>query len=135
MHFRVKCDRKQPCDTCRSHGLAASCEYPRASAEQKPVTEQTKVISKLNHLENLIQTLMSDRSGQPSSQPSNSQPGVNSRISSQTVDALPTSFGRLSLDRTEPNYVGSDHWAAIIDGVSFTIAAHEFPQCHARPGR
>jgi hypothetical protein len=38
----------------------------------------------------------------------------------ETEDSLPNTFGRLSLDRTEASYVGSDHWAAIIDGVSLT---------------
>lgn len=33
------------------------------------------------------------------------------------LDALPNSFGRLHLHETEATYVGSDHWAAVIDGV------------------
>jgi hypothetical protein len=88
--------------------------------------EQTNVISKLNHLESLVQTLMSERSSQTSTQRTDDQIEVYTQSACPSVDALPNSFGRLSLDRTEPNYVGSDHWAAIIDGVSFSRASDKF---------
>jgi hypothetical protein len=31
------------------------------------------------------------------------------------------SFGRISMDEEQPNYVGSTHWAAILDNVSMFL--------------
>jgi hypothetical protein len=38
------------------------------------------------------------------------------------VDAA-ESFGRISIEDDQPNYVGSSHWAAILDNVSISSSA------------
>jgi hypothetical protein len=126
----VKCNRKHPCDTCTSHGYAASCAYPKGSVVNKQPTEHTNVIFKLNHLESLVTLLMNERHPQLIGQPSSEKPfGQAGTVSGpEAVDALPNTFGRLSLDQSEASYVGSDHWAAIIDGVSLYFPSHSpFP--------
>lgn len=83
------------------------------------VAEQINVISKLNHLENLIHSLREEQSTASGGYKSNGQPSSQCIRESEIVDTdgLPPTFGRLSLDHKEPSYVESDHWVAIIDGV------------------
>jgi hypothetical protein len=46
-------------------------------------------------------------------------------LANHSADAsqLPTSFGRISLENEETNYVEGSHWTAILDGVSISSCA------------
>jgi hypothetical protein len=125
---RVKCDRNQPCGTCISHGYPSSCAYPDVNVIQsttKPHKSRRRTgnavdaVGKLKDLERLVHLLMSERQQPPSehhqSRQSVSQSG--SALQSNKGESLTSDFGRLSIHGTEAKYVGSDHWAAVIDGV------------------
>lgn len=70
-------------------------------------------MSKLKHLEGLVHLLMSDRQ-QPMIGGNQSNPALHPI----TGDISTSNFGRLSMHDTEARYVGSDHWIAVMDGVS-----------------
>jgi hypothetical protein len=71
---------------------------------------------------------MSERE-QPSPRPMGmlqtpSQSGLNTPR--EFVDALSNNFGHLSLEQADARYVGSDHWATILGGVSSCQAHSTF---------
>ncbi|KAF2648481.1 hypothetical protein K491DRAFT_612671 [Lophiostoma macrostomum CBS 122681] len=127
---QLACDicksRKRPCTNCISHGYPSSCAYSESSGVRKP-TEWSNakysppdVLAKLKDLENLVHLLMSERE-QPSPRPMGLLQASNLSGESapcDTADVLPNNFGRLSLDQAEASYVGSDHWAAVLDEIA-----------------
>ncbi|KIW05313.1 hypothetical protein, variant [Verruconis gallopava] len=85
----------------------------------KSSAKQIDVLSKLHHLENLIHSLKSESTVSGSQSPKDSSSAKSTRESVSTeVDGLSSTFGRLSFDYKRPSYVGSDHWAAIIEGIT-----------------
>ena len=146
---RLKCDRAHPCDKCSKRGQSASCTYANASSISCHEVEQARSSSgsaevqrRLHHLENLVVTLMNDKTPDASNallvsslrQPSvgvsyNSEDTSGSNGTDEMVEErlregddktkmLASSFGRISVERTETSYVGMCHWTAILDDVS-----------------
>jgi hypothetical protein len=137
---RLKCDRNWPCENCVKRNLSSSCTYAHAalreksSSIQKSTNGQKDVQSQLQHLEELVVSLMnkSNRNG-PSSTTNNLQatpqsfPDLTSTNElSQPIETpggnilkdTATVLGRISIEDDQPSYVGSAHWTAILDSVS-----------------
>jgi hypothetical protein len=120
--------------------LSSSCTYVHAalreksSSIQKPTNGQKDVQSQLQHLEELVVSLMnkSNRNGS-SSTTSNLQATPQSSPDLTAANELgqptktlgrnilkdtATVLGRISIEDDQPSYVGSAHWTAILDSVS-----------------
>jgi hypothetical protein len=76
-------------------------------------------VSKLKDLERLVHLLMSERQQPPLDHPPSrhSVSQSESVLRTSTSELSTSAFGRLSMHGTEAKYVGSNHWAAVIDGV------------------
>ena len=142
---RLKCDRQLPCVNCAKRGLSSSCTFIHANIReknfgvQKPTSGSKDFQSQIRRIEDLVVSLMNqtanngplgpeNRSNSTSESSSDrdapasdaageySRPGLDGG-SFQDQDAA-ASLGRISLEDNHPNYVGSSHWAAILDSVS-----------------
>ncbi len=133
--------------------LAPTCTYvhsvPREKHSQvsKPGIGSKDVQTQIRNLEEMVITLMNQTSkNKPSSSTgsnvlstsesslefsvsdlndssgSNDQAGLAGSVLRDTAE----SFGRISIDDNQLNYVGSTHWAAILDNVCpfFSINLH-----------
>ncbi len=135
---RLKCDRNLPCENCIKRNLGVACTYMHAGLKEKSSISKSNsssrdVQSQISHLEELVLSLM-NRTSKLTSQSSESNtqstpassPDCNSGASDPVIAGeLPVtvlrdtaeSFGRISIEDAQPNYVGSAHWAAILDNV------------------
>jgi hypothetical protein len=92
---------KVPLQCMYSRGHADLCEYLTGSPAKQQALKQTNVVDKINRLESLVHSMMSERQSTPviqqSSQPITRQPTLEP--TSAGVDSLPANFGRLALDQ------------------------------------
>lgn len=122
--FRLRCDRKQPCESCIRLGQASACSFAfpqlsRASAKGpiEPAIRDT-LQERIDQLELLARSLV----GKLQDKTATSTPG--SAVSSEATaligneDPLACHFGRMNLQAHESSYVESDHWTAILDEIS-----------------
>lgn len=133
---KVRCDRKLPCNTCISKGIELSCAYPAGS--QRKTT--TSVGERIHELEALVRSLLNQQQvQQPITVPSGisvmGSPAYSSRgadtpresprhvslsdlttLASTDDDEIPTRPDHGSLRGA--SYVGSVHWAAVLDSIS-----------------
>ncbi|KAJ5895070.1 fungal-specific transcription factor [Penicillium taxi] len=126
MQLLLRCDRLDPCSSCKHRGLPA-CTYPEPKrlgsdrvAKEKKQTNASNLTDRIGHLERLITSFVEN---------SNS-PTVLSQIEtdlskdlgiegSQLEKIEPTkSFGHISLQGSKATYVDDTHWSAILDEVS-----------------
>ncbi|CAG8974704.1 hypothetical protein HYALB_00006440 [Hymenoscyphus albidus] len=138
---KLKCDRNSPCQNCIKRDLSSSCTFihaglrrEKAAALQKSGNVGRKdVRSQISHLEQLVVSLMKKSGGIDQNRlgispgPSSDGPRA-SDFSSSTGDDQWTeitglsntteSFGMINIDDDQPNYVGSSHWAAILDNIA-----------------
>jgi hypothetical protein len=120
--------------------LSSSCTYVHAalreksSSIQKSTNGQKDVQSQLQHLEELVVSLMnkSNRNGSstmtsnvqatPQSSPdltaANELGQPTETLSRNILKDTATVLGRISIEDDQPSYVGSAHWTAILDSVS-----------------
>lgn len=142
---KVKCDRNHPCQNCTKRGQAGTCTYLNASTYKRagqPSTssEAASMRQRVIQLERLLRSFIAPSDAGVSttmdSQASASQ-GVNMSVnhfgvsdSSEestsdgdmsgtniVLDRSCPPLGRISLENAETNYVGSAHWAAVLDEV------------------
>jgi hypothetical protein len=62
---------------------------------------------KIGQLEKMVMSLMNGKEGQP----------LVAQSLPSDPSQLPDSFGRISLENAQTNYVESSHWTAVLDGV------------------
>lgn len=140
MTLRLRCDRSLPCQNCVKRDLSVSCTYVHAGVRRdkatpihKPSTNSCSgdVQSQISRLEELVISLMNktNQNGLVTSidAQASSEDGTRPSLDGQRVDDQWTevnglreteeSFGRINIDDEQPNYVGSTHWAAILDNV------------------
>ncbi|KAH7412751.1 hypothetical protein BKA64DRAFT_337135 [Cadophora sp. MPI-SDFR-AT-0126] len=146
-HRKLKCDRNLPCENCVKRNQATTCAYVHASAREKPSqvskansggTASRDVQNQIRHLEEMVITLMNKTSknravtatprndlvtpetspdhGVPTSE--ESEDGEQVTLSGTSFSDTAESFGRISMEDDQANYVGSDHWAAILDNIA-----------------
>ncbi|EWG54382.1 hypothetical protein FVEG_12606 [Fusarium verticillioides 7600] len=119
---KLRCDRQRPCSSCVQRELGLSCTYasdrvPGGDAAHQPrVTTQDRI----RHLESLVFDLMQQSSvsqgqhggGTPCS------PVGSTRSAVDTAFAATPSDDYGSMQSRGANYVGSSHWAAVLDGIA-----------------
>jgi hypothetical protein len=129
---RLKCDRNQPCQNCTKRGLSSSCTFIHAGLHSKTAagihkqgTGSEGIHSRIRNLEELVVSLMHKTAETTEKLPTeaDSQAILSVRETSQSTsehDIVTNSgsLGRLSINDIRPNYVGTSHWAAILDNVS-----------------
>ncbi|KAK9233794.1 fungal-specific transcription factor domain-containing protein [Lipomyces kononenkoae] len=135
---KLKCDRRQPCETCVRRGLSLSCTYVPFHSKEPERHDQRQVgpagtsaiQDRIGQLETLVTSLMNNlqRSNPPRaiSGEKHDSPNPSSAVAApelvynfnQEPSPLADSVGRISLDSTETVYVESAHWTAILDGIA-----------------
>jgi hypothetical protein len=136
----MKCDRNIPCQNCVKRNLSTSCTYinssPRekSSLVQKPGHGSKDVQTQIRNIEELLICLM-NRTSKPTTKihhPATSsfshEPNTHSldpvlfgqseQTSGPGLKDAVESFGQITIKDDQPNYVGSAHWAAILENVS-----------------
>ncbi|KAG9232543.1 fungal-specific transcription factor domain-containing protein [Amylocarpus encephaloides] len=135
---KLKCDRNSPCQNCVKRDLSATCTYihagirrDKASAVQKPANGGHKdVQSQISHLEELVVSLM-NRSGNATNSGKDDESRDQANALCRTpisaleewtdnsgVKQATDSFGSFNIDDDQTNYVGTAHWAAILDNIA-----------------
>ncbi|KAI0967943.1 fungal-specific transcription factor domain-containing protein [Xylaria arbuscula] len=132
---KLKCNREQPCSSCTQRGLAMSCSYS-TNTELSPGVEKGRVQKqpgrlqgRIQQLEDLVVDLM--HKTLPATPVSESQTAVNTsprsivskylqdtHLDNEDVADDASDHGAVELSDTGASYVGSPHWAAILDGIS-----------------
>jgi hypothetical protein len=78
-------------------------------------------VSLMNRTSKLGSTSSLSGSGKSSYSPSDNASPLNDpsydNSGGASLQDTAESFGRISMDEEQPNYVGSAHWAAILDNV------------------
>ena len=141
--LKSKCDREQPCSQCLKKGRGDMCEYPLPARRKKPAVTMQK---RLRHLESMVKDIMPTLEGQsiPSTERSNSSSGtpqstftpsqvsalnsqsdsISAQETGQTSVSTSQTSGRLFLEGSESRYVGTSHWAAILENVGLIVTLH-----------
>ncbi|KAJ5287836.1 hypothetical protein N7478_003522 [Penicillium angulare] len=129
---KLKCDRNQPCGSCRHRGLSLSCTYPQSTtSETRHIAKHSRQISssglteRIGQLEKLISSLVGDdaRRKAPSqvdiSYPSGPGPTKDPQpVKPENANDPSDSFGHISLRDSKTTYVQDTHWTAILDGIT-----------------
>jgi hypothetical protein len=126
--------------SCVKRNSASTCTYvhgqrERSSQVQKSSSSPKDVQSQVRHLEELVISLMNktakntalsekpqppitpDASSVSNSSNATSPSHSTDQVANTTVDTE-ESFGRISIEDDQLNYVGSSHWTTILDNVS-----------------
>ena len=142
---RVKCDRSHPCQNCMKRGQAATCTYPsnthpRRAEHLASSSLAATMRQKVTRLETMLQLsapisdgrvpVATDSEASPSAQAYMAIDGGPTALYKRTnvtsngyanVDKASndtgSSSGRFRMDNGETSWVGSAHWAAILDEV------------------
>ncbi|KAI0802810.1 hypothetical protein GGR55DRAFT_663909 [Xylaria sp. FL0064] len=132
---KLKCNRDQPCSSCAQRGLAMSCTYS-TNAEFSPSTDKGRAESQSSHLQDRIQQLedlvvdlmhktctaapASESQTVVSTSPQSivSKYLQDTRLGSEEISDDTSDHGAVELGDTGASYVGSGHWAAILDGIA-----------------
>ncbi|KAL4950763.1 hypothetical protein BDW69DRAFT_201936 [Aspergillus filifer] len=116
--WRSRCDRQRPCASCSVRNLP--CIYPEHSASVAPPGASSTGISaheRLAYLERLVMSMIpgpvQEAKWQPMAKAAN-QPDapVKTPVDEQS------DCGSMRTDDSELQYVGGDHWIAILDGIA-----------------
>ncbi|RDW81913.1 hypothetical protein BP6252_03025 [Coleophoma cylindrospora] len=144
---KLKCDRQMPCFNCKKKDRVSSCSIPAPVPRKKaPLSMRNR----LKHLESLVKDAIEGqapagfRTPPNDYQSSNSDPSaetgqtISTNSSEEAVSSLPSREelsnipGQVLLDtqRASSAYVGSTHWAAILDDIEevksyFDTSDHE----------
>ena len=137
---RLKCDRVKPCLNCTRRGQPESCDYVKQdSSRPRPPAARfhgtTNVQDRVRQLEEMVTTLLNRQTipdqdvytaGKSPSAPSSAGPIKDSGF---TQSAAPSpynqidlnvpkaSLGKLTRERDQENFVGSEHWEAILEDI------------------
>ncbi|KAI1029416.1 hypothetical protein LB504_010709 [Fusarium proliferatum] len=118
---KLRCDRQRPCSSCVQRELGLSCTYASDRVTSGDAAHQPRVTTqdRIRHLESLVFDLMQQSSvnhgqhggGTPCS------PVGSTRSPVDTPVTTPADYGTLTAGGGA-NYVGSSHWAAVLDGIA-----------------
>lgn len=126
---RLKCNREQPCDTCSNRGLAQSCTYVVNPAQRQASRRSPSAQDRIQHLEGLVVSLMEEGAKVSPTQETHITTEVersrnapdSSSGATQNSAGHPSSssgHGSMKFDDSGAKYVGSSHWAAVLDGIA-----------------
>ncbi|TGO22556.1 hypothetical protein BPAE_0163g00170 [Botrytis paeoniae] len=142
---KLKCDRNSPCNNCSKRDLSSSCTYIHNSRAKISHAQRTRekpkdVQDRIQHLEELVVTLMKQAKDttapskptiSPGFQSSKIKPRELSWPDDATISESADSIGRISVEDEVQNYVGGAHWAAILEniaGLKDSLGSEEWPQ-------
>ena len=147
---RLKCDRQLPCGNCTKRGVSSSCTFVHGNPGTKSTSVHKSsstrdVQSQIQHLEELVISMMNKANKDPALKRTKKSPGQLTPTSQQSssYDRLSSSrtperslsaheqlesdfhtsaetFGRISME-DHTSYVGQSHWTAILDNVRFNL--------------
>ena len=131
-HFpwaRLKYDRGHPCDTCVKRGLSLSCTFVNPSdtstssgkGQPRP-SAYLKLQERIGQLENLVASQLKelDEGTAESSHAGECPPSLLNPTANRESwsHASLSRIRRISVEDAGTTWVGSDHWTAILDGIS-----------------
>ncbi|KAL5001796.1 fungal-specific transcription factor domain-containing protein [Aspergillus recurvatus] len=119
---KSRCDRRQPCSCCSSRNQL--CTYPgdaAAMGPQGPSPPASSAHDRLVHLERLVMSMM--RVTRPKAVPApvvsvQSIPGDVTTAEVHTPLDTRSECGSMRISNSELQYVGGDHWVAILDSIA-----------------
>jgi hypothetical protein len=136
---RLKCDRAKPCLNCSKRGQPESCEFvkqdcprPHPGGQQGIATVQDRV----RQLEDMVKALLNSQTTLArdlfvsEKAPSSASPAGLVKDGGFTQSAAPSphiqidpnvpkaSMGKFTSEKDEVNFVGSEHWEAILENIA-----------------
>ena len=142
---RLKCDRRQPCNTCQRRNL--SCTYPTSStlserkSTQGNISRVTKELQARIHPQELDTSLRTTHLLSPDSTSPRRHgalkyvdPALSEKLSgiSDVRDSSPIAVpvGSIILSQTSTTYVGGHHWQSVLGEVTsvFNISFGIIPE-------
>ncbi|KAF5247334.1 hypothetical protein FANTH_6425 [Fusarium anthophilum] len=119
------CRRRKPCSSCVQRELGLSCTYASDRVAGSDAAHQPRVTTqdRIRHLESLVFDLMQQSSashGQNGGGTPYSPVGsARSPVDTAATTATPVAeYGSMQSTGGGANYVGSSHWAAVLDGIA-----------------
>ncbi|KAF5987971.1 hypothetical protein FBULB1_1721 [Fusarium bulbicola] len=109
------CRRRKPCSSCVQRELGLSCTYASDRATSSGAAHQPRVTTqdRIRHLESLVFDLM-----QQSSVNHGPHGGETPGSPVETPVTSPADYGIMQSAGGGAKYVGSSHWAAVLDGIA-----------------
>jgi hypothetical protein len=136
---RLKCDRVKPCLNCTKRGQPESCDYVKqdfSRSHPASLKETSNVHDRVKQLEDMVMALLNQQTNHDQDlSTSEKSPSANSFVGPVkdggfTQSAPPStpsqidpntpraSLGKLTRAEDQVNFVGSEHWEAILDDIS-----------------
>ena len=145
-HYRLKCNRSNPCENCVKRGDANSCSYAQTNSRKKTLPQQTAPTSpddmqnRIDRLEGLVLSLMTNgnQSAGPaaalaaiSGESSVGSTGLSNELDideytpegaeESDTEQVTKSFGVMKVDNNKSYYISEAHWASVLNDVSLTL--------------
>ncbi|EED13411.1 C6 transcription factor, putative [Talaromyces stipitatus ATCC 10500] len=140
---KLKCNRSHPCENCVKRGDAASCTYAqpgsrkKSSANQSSSTSPDDMQNRIDRLENLVLSLMTNGSqaagpaaaaaalsghdsvgsGQ-NYQDVEIDEDVDGQNEESDTEAVTKSFGIMKVDNNKSMYISEAHWASVLNDIA-----------------
>ncbi|TVY80636.1 Fusarisetin A cluster transcription factor fsa6 [Lachnellula suecica] len=134
----LKCDRTKPCLNCTKRGYPESCDYIKQdSSSNRPATLQRagNIHERIQQLEDMVKSLIEKQTrAHPGATPETSPLDPNSAGTrqnggfTQSVAASPRneldrnvskpSLGSFTRAKDQENFVGSEHWEAVLEDIT-----------------
>ncbi|KAE8449401.1 hypothetical protein EG329_008302 [Mollisiaceae sp. DMI_Dod_QoI] len=136
---KLKCDRMKPCVNCTKRGQPESCDYiKQESSRGRPagLQETANVQERVRHLEDMVMTLLNSQTIRsqdvPTAEksPSATRPAGSIKDDGFSQSTAPSpdhqtdpnvpeaSLGKFTRARDQENFVGSEHWEAILQDIA-----------------
>ncbi|KAF5675204.1 hypothetical protein FCIRC_7506 [Fusarium circinatum] len=117
------CRRRKPCSSCVQRELGLSCTYASDRVTSGDAAHQPRVTTqeRIRHLESLVFDLMQQSSvsqGQHGGGTPYSPVGSTRSPEDTAVATMGADYGSMRSTGGGANYVGSSHWAAVLDGIA-----------------
>ncbi|KAF5691017.1 hypothetical protein FDENT_3621 [Fusarium denticulatum] len=122
LFVRLRCDRQRPCSSCVQRELGLSCTYASDRVTSNGAAHQPRVTTqdRIRHLESLVFDLMQQSSvnhgQQGETTPGSPVGSTRSPVDTAVATTPAEDYG--SMQSRGANYVGSSHWAAVLDGIA-----------------
>ncbi|KAL4941839.1 hypothetical protein BDV06DRAFT_173420 [Aspergillus oleicola] len=116
---KSKCDRQRPCSHCSTRNL--SCAYPENLANMTPSGPSSAGLSvheRIVQLERLVMSVIPDPAQKPNGHPIANVATLPELTPVEIPVGARSECGSMRIDDSELQYVGGDHWVAILDGIA-----------------
>lgn len=130
---RLKCDRVKPCLNCTKRGQPESCDYVKQDLRGRTSRIQgtTDVQDRVRHLEDMVRTLLNGQAILDQDIPraeartagsitdDGFTPSAAPSPTAQTDPSIPdVSMGKFTRAKDQGNFVGNEHWEAILEDIA-----------------